>query len=161
MAESTVALTVTDMWDDGQRIQVLGTIALGASPGTYSAGGVALNPATKLAGAVPGVGAEQPVAFRIHGGKAGYKYEYDAANKKMIVRQPTFTVKNGTIGANMSIGLTADAVTASVVGGTGITADRTLTTNQPVVMSEIPAAAMPAAVSGDVIEFHAIFKKFR
>lgn len=46
--------------------------------------------------------------------------------------QPSFTVKNGTILANGTMGLDADAASAHVVGGTGITADRTLTTTSPV-----------------------------
>lgn len=46
--------------------------------------------------------------------------------------KPTFTVKTGTILANGTIGLDADSAAANVVGGTGITADRTLTTTSPV-----------------------------
>lgn len=46
--------------------------------------------------------------------------------------KPTFTVKNGTILANGTMGLDADSASANVVGGTGITADRTLTTSSPV-----------------------------
>lgn len=48
------------------------------------------------------------------------------------IAAPTFTVKNGTIGSNMTLGLTADANSANLVGGTGITADRVLGASSPV-----------------------------
>lgn len=164
MAESTVTLTAVDVWHDSKRIHVVGTIAIGASPGTYSTGGVALNPLTKLASQVPG--AARLVKMSVEG-IAGIKYEFDKANSKLIMRSsaayaPTFTVKTGTIGSNMTTGLTADAATASFVGGTGITADRSLTTNNPVgalaaaALAELASAAMPASVSGDTITFEAI-----
>jgi hypothetical protein len=74
--------------------------------------------------------------------KDGYVFEYNYSTNKLLayrsanaagtISKPTFTVKNGTIGVNMTVGLTADATTADVVGGTGITTDRALTTTSPV-----------------------------
>lgn len=109
-------------------------------------------------------------------GISGYTYQYDIANKKLKVFQvagftpagtisaPSFTVKNGTILTNGTMGLTADAASASVVGGTAITTDRTLTTTSPVGVptftgsavaagagSELPASSYPSGVTGDTI----------
>lgn len=93
---------------------------------------------------------------------SGYVAGYVASTGKVIayrgpgatpagtLTQPTFTVKTGTIGANMTIGLTADAATASLVGGTGITADRSLTTNNPVGTPTFTGTAISAAVLADV-----------
>lgn len=43
MALSAVTPTVTDYWHDTKREHVIGTIAIGANPGTYAAGGLALS----------------------------------------------------------------------------------------------------------------------
>lgn len=89
----------------------------------------------------------------------GYMYKYDKTNKKLMiyvapsftpagtVALPTFTIKSGTIGTNMSIGLTADATTADVVGGSGITANRAIdTTHTPVGAQAFTGTAVAAAV---------------
>ncbi len=62
--------------------------------------------------------------------------------------KPTFTVKNGTILANGTMGLDADSAAANVVGGTGITADRTLTTTSPVGTPSF--SGTPATLTGSV-----------
>lgn len=61
------------------------------------------------------------------------------------ISQPSFTVQAGTIGSNMTIGLTADAASANLVGGTGITANRTLTTTSPVGTPTFTGTATTAA----------------
>lgn len=97
---------------------------------------------------------------------AGYVFQYNYTTEKIMVYQapsaavagtiskPTFTVEaSGAIGANMEIGLSADATTATVEGGSGISAQRVLTTTSPVgtptftgtattagVLTEVPAA---------------------
>lgn len=74
--------------------------------------------------------------------QSGYTFVYDHSNQKVLVYvaspggtldKPTFTVNSsGAIGTNMEIGLSADAATATLEGGTGITAQRVLTTTSPV-----------------------------
>ena len=115
-------------------------------------------------------------------GIAGYIYQYDIANKLLkvfqvagstptgVVSKPSFTVKNGTILTNGTMGLTADTAAASVVGGTGITTDRTLTTTSPVgtptftgtavaaaAASELPASTYPSEVAADTITIMAMW----
>lgn len=121
------------------------SIAFGNSTLTYPSGGIPLT-SGKLG--CP----NQIRTLSIYGASSGdgITYKYDVTNNKIRLYriapagtvaaptftgnaiQPTFTVKTGTIGSNMTTGLTADAATASFVGGTGITADRSLTTNNPV-----------------------------
>ncbi len=156
--------------------------------GSYSTGGDSLD-----LPALVGYTNRQPDFVDING-SGGYVYQYDLANKKVKVFsiagftpagtvaapvftgtavKPEFTVKNGTIGSNMTMGLTADAASASVVGGTGITTDRTLTTSSPVgtvtptgvnsapaftgtavaaaALSELAATTYPSGVTSDVI----------
>lgn len=143
--------------------EIVGIFTLTAS-GSYSTGGDSLDFSTII-----GFTNQQPDFVQIVG-IAGYRYEYDIANKKVLVRQvdfaggtvskPTFTVKNGTAVANGTINLDADSASANVVGGTGITTDRTLTTTSPVgtptisgvaANSQLPASAYPAGVTGDTI----------
>jgi hypothetical protein len=88
------------------------------------------------------------------------------------VAKPSFTVKNGTILANGTMGLDADAASANVVGGTGITADRTLTTSSPVGTPAFTGTAVAAAVqtglgnvtyasvSASHLVMRVVFKKF-
>lgn len=66
------------------------------------------------------------------------------------ISKPTFTVKTGTALANGTINLDADAATANVVGGTGITADRTLTTTSPVGTPTFTGSATAAADFAEV-----------
>lgn len=170
MAESAVTAVLSHKWDDSKRIHVLGALTIGASPGTYTTGGIALNFLTLITDTrqgfvpLPGI-TKQPQYVNVQG-IAGYFYQYDYVNKKLLIRsvgQATFTVKNGTIGSNMTIGLSADSSAANLVGGTGITADRNLTTNNPIgaqTIAEITgSAAMPAGVSGDTIQYYVIFAK--
>lgn len=62
--------------------------------------------------------------------------------------KPSFLVANGTILANGNLGLDADSASAHVVGGTGITADRTLTTTSPVGTPTF--SGTPAVLTGSV-----------
>lgn len=137
-----------------------------AASGNYATGGMDLDFAP-----VMGYTNRQPDFVQVQG-MAGYTYQYDHTNKKLLIfqspqpagtiTQPTFTVKNGTIGSNMQTGLTADATTANFVGSTGITTDRTLTTTSPVgtptftgsaaaALGQLAATTLPVGVTGDTI----------
>jgi hypothetical protein len=111
--------------------------------GSYAAGGDVLN----LIGIVPSnsvpvyvdIQEMPPVGTVASGLEFRFAVGTTQANGKMqafqtggSVAAPSFTVKNGTILANGTMGLDADAASAHVVGGTGITADRTLTATTPV-----------------------------
>lgn len=93
----------------------------------------------------------------------GYKAHYDTVNKKiMVFRQagltpagtlskPTFTVEaSGAIGTNMEVGLSADSAAATFEGGTGITAQRTLTTTSPVGTPTFTGTAVSAGALAEV-----------
>lgn len=137
-----------------------------AATGNYATGGMSLDFTP-----VMGYTNRQPDFVEIRG-IAGYTYSYDLTNKKVLIfqgnqpagtiSQPSFTVKNGTIGSNMTIGLAADSASTNVVGGTGVTTDRALTTTSPVgvptftggaaaPLGELAATALPAGVTGDTI----------
>ncbi len=99
---------------------------------------------------------------------SGYTFVYDHTNQKVLayvaspggtLSKPTFTVEaSGAIGTNMEIGLSADAATATVEGGTGISAVRTLTTTSPVgvptfsgtsaALTEVAAATNLSTLTG-------------
>lgn len=102
------------------------------------------------------------VSLQITSSENGYLWGFDKATGKFKIYRsaaytPSLTVKNGTIGSNMTIGLTADAVTASLVGGTGITADRTLTTNNPIAaLSAAALSELAADVDAGTADFIAI-----
>jgi len=83
-------------------------------------------PSVDVSGAVPKL-----LAFAGGGGVAA-TFSGTPVTPTGVISTPTFTVKTGTIGANMSTGLTANTSSADLVGGTGITADRTLTTHSPI-----------------------------
>lgn len=110
------AFTLVDKWDDGQRVHVLSTLALS---GSYATGGEAVTLQATLSALVAAL-RSNPSYVAIDG-KAGYKYEYNAATAKVMVRQCAAS-------------------------------------GNP--MAEIPAAAYPAGVTGDVINVYTIFKKF-
>lgn len=115
MATATAAITVVDSWDDGKRIHAFGSLDF--DTGDYVTGGVPVS-FTNLYG---GQRVETVEVVSLHG-KAGYFYDWDRANKKVIIRQ---------------------------CAGAGSPA------------SQIAQAQLPAAVSSDVIDFHAICKKFQ
>lgn len=174
MAEATAIPTSTVVWDDGHMVHVVGTMAIGASPATYAAGGIACD---ILANMVDGAGlgiplpgiSLQPIRVTVDG-IAGYKYEWKASTKKLLIRLAavagtivsTFTLKGGGLGTG--IGYSADAADFTI--GKAAATDRTsvnvvasVLTGTAAAMAEIATAAVPAAVSNDVISFYAIFKK--
>ena len=85
-----------------------------------------------------------------------YRGTFDAneATGKVKALDINFVVQSsGAIGSNMEIGLSADANTASLQGGTGITAARTLDTDTtPCVLGET-AATTDLSTSGASLEF--------
>lgn len=82
---------------------------------------------------------------------SGYNFVYDHSAQKVLayvatpggtISKPSFTVEaSGAIGANMEIGLSADATTATVEGGAGISAQRVLTTTSPVGVPTLTGTA--------------------
>src|SRR5687768_13625282 len=95
--------------------------------------------------------------------KAGYVFRYDRANAKLLayrgpghtpegtLSKPTFTVEaSGAIGANMEVGFSADSAAATFEGGTGITAQRVLTTTSPVGTPTFTGTAVAASVLVEV-----------
>lgn len=138
-----------------------------ATLGTYATGGISFTPSMVALSAFEG--APQFSA-------AGYAFAWDASASKVLVyrsagftpagtnsaatftgsaasltatsSKPTFTVKTGSQVANGTVGLSADTAGAEVYGGTGITADRTLTTTSPVGTPTItPGAYTPAGTN--------------
>lgn len=73
----TVVATVVDQWSDVGRIETVATLVFS---GNYATNGDVYD----FAAISQGVG--QPLFVDIRG-KAGFSYEYDLANKKIIVRQ--------------------------------------------------------------------------
>ncbi len=104
-----LAVAVTNRVKMQNAVMVVGRIT---ASGSYATGGDALA-LTTLSGLL-----RSPIKVEIEG-KAGYKYEWDSTNAKMLTRY----------------------------GGAAV--------SQP--MAEIPAAAYPAGVTGDVITFTAIY----
>ena len=134
--------------DNGTRMKKL-KIVFGDATSTYPSGGIPLSNLKNWG--FPYEVSEVILTDASNGD--GYVYKWDSVNNKLRIYQspavtatgtvaaptftgnaiqPTFTVSNGTIGSNMTVGLTANAVTASFVGGTGITSSLSLTTNNPV-----------------------------
>lgn len=72
-----VALTQNDKWHDSKRVHYIGTLVFS---GSYPAGGEALNLATALS--TPSA----PLSVQILG-QAGYVYQWDRTNNKVMVRQ--------------------------------------------------------------------------
>lgn len=129
----------------------VGTIAFDSS---YPTGGESLTPANV------GFHSLDSIDFDP---QDGYTFLYDHANQKVLVywsgavtpagtlSKPTFTVEAaGAIGANMEIGLSADATTATVEGGSGISAQRVLTTTSPVGTPTFTGSATTAAALAEV-----------
>lgn len=148
-----MALTVTLSGDwlssIGNKRAVSGTITFDSS---YDSGGESLTAANI------GLGRIERIEF--NQGEDGYVFEYDYSASKVIVytpSQPTFTVaSSGAIGTNMEIGLSADSAAATVEGGTGITASRTLTTTSPVGAPTLTQVTASTNLSAVVVEFWAI-----
>jgi hypothetical protein len=96
---------ITTKWDDTKRVHILASLAL---TGNYSTGGISLDLLTALTDtrpgfvALPGIGG-QPILARFEG-IAGYKYEYDYTNKKLIIRQVAAQTPAGTNAASTVTG---------------------------------------------------------
>lgn len=145
----TVSLTGDWLQSLGSRRAVNGTITFDSS---YATGGESLTPANI------GLGVIQSITF--NHGEDGYVFKYNHSTQKVMVftpSKPTFTVNSsGAIGASMEIGLSADSASATVEGGTGISAARTLTTTSPVGAPVLEEAAAAANLSSVVVEFFAV-----
>jgi hypothetical protein len=100
-----VTATFIDQWNDVGRVTTIATLVFS---GNYAAGGDTLDFATIQEGVI------QPMWVDIRG-KAGYSYEYDFANKKIIVRQQKDPAAAG--GADIPLPeLAAAAYPAGVTG---------------------------------------------
>ena len=105
-----IAVTVSDKWDDGKRLHVVGTLAFS---GSYATGGDTLS----FAGLVPA--SRAPLVVRVSG-QAGFIYEVNIgsgiANSLVLVRgqEPT----NATAGVIALTQLAAAAYPAGVTGDT-------------------------------------------
>lgn len=102
-----MALTwaTTDFWDDGKRLHIVGTLT---ASGNYATGGDAVDFQAVITD-VRGI-RSQPSWVEIRG-KAGYVYEYDYTNKKVMARQEAAA-------ANPADELSAAAYPAGVTGDT-------------------------------------------
>lgn len=110
MALSTVSVSITDTWKIGHALHVVGTIAIGASSGTYPTGGFTLNLALDLIKA-------QAAPYYIHiigqaaqSGQTQYDYTY----------VPGTNISNGVLkiftgGAELSASTTPTGVTGDVI----------------------------------------------
>lgn len=158
MATATITTTVRDYWDDGKRVHILATMDF--DTGDYAAGGIA----PTLTGLFPGQ-RSTPEVISLNG-KAGYVYEWDRANSKVIVRNPaahthTITITGGAAGTQ-AIGIATDANAAALskttaTDRTGITG---IQNNTVAPLAEVSVAQLPSAVSSDVIDVYLVCKKF-
>lgn len=80
-----IAVTFTDVWSDGRRLNAIGTLTFS---GNYAAGGdsIDIKGTAPQAGGLRWFSSKDPSWVEV-AGKAGYFFEYDAANKKLKVRQ--------------------------------------------------------------------------
>lgn len=84
-------------------------------------------------GAASGGAGYEFVATIASGGLTANILVFQNAAASGTISKPTFTVEaSGAIGTNMEVGLSADSAAATFEGGTGITAQRVLTTTSPV-----------------------------
>lgn len=131
---STISLTGDWLVSIGNIRQTRGTGNLGV----YATNGVAVSAAQV------GLGVITSLLINPAG---GYTFTYDPSTGKVLAyaassgsftatgtnSKPTFTVEaSGAIGTDMEVGLSADANSATFEGGTGISAQRVLTTTSPV-----------------------------
>lgn len=136
----------------GSKRAVNGKITFDSS---YPTGGESLTPANI------GLGVIDSITF--NQGEDGYVFKYNFSTSKVMafrtatltpagtVAKPTFTVAaSGAIGTDMGIGLSADAASATVEGGVGISAERVLTTTSPVGAPAFTGAATTAAALAEV-----------
>lgn len=115
MANATITLTVSESWDDGKRIHVIGSLAISPASDVYVAGGLAIplptapaiNPNTK------------PISFSAQG-LAGYLFFFDRANSKLKIMAMKTTPAN----YDPLIEINAAAIPAALSGDT-ITFDAT------------------------------------
>ena len=137
----TVSLTGDWMSSVGNRRAVDGTITFDSS---YATGGESLTAANI------GLGTIDHIQF--NQGEDGYVFEWDKTNNTVIVYSPQLEVaSSGAIGSNMEIGLSADAGTATLEGGTGVTGARSVQAGA--TLGQVTAATNLSAV---VVEFHAV-----
>jgi hypothetical protein len=191
MANAVAVPTSSKLWFDGNMVHAVGLIAVSASPAVYVTGGISCDPLTAMVdGASIGVPLPaitlEPFWFEIHG-KAGYRYEWDYTNKKLIIRQAGAVTPAGTIvvtegdvtvlggAAGTALGITADSnagaltkaaattrtIPRATFGFAASTAAFTGTATTAAALAELAASAIPAAVSGDTIKFHAIFESLK
>jgi len=146
---STITLTGDWLISLGNRSETVGTGNLG----TYATGGIAVTPNQVGLGTIYSMGIDPAGGYTFSYIPSTGKIKAFAASSGSFTATgtnsvPNFVVKTGTIGSNMSMGLTADANTADVVGGTGITADRTLSgTHSPVAASTFTGSAVAVSVA--------------
>ncbi len=147
-----MAITVTKDYPSAKRIgpslkMLSGSIAFDSS---YPTGG---EPANAANGVTRNFKSCKQIICEQTG---GYMFQFDQANSKIKVLYPVatqanhqhnFQVKAGTIGTNMTVGLTVDANTADLVGAAGITANRILVAGTTPVQT---AGAISAAVGEEV-----------
>lgn len=146
---STITLSGDWLYNIGNAMQTRGTGNLG----TYATGGI-----TVTAKQV-GLGTIQQLIVDPAG---GYTFSWNASTGKVLAyaassgsftatgtnSKPTFTVNSsGAIGTNMEVGLSADAASATFEGGTGITAQRVLTTTSPVGTPTFTGDAVAVSVA--------------
>lgn len=78
-------------------------------------------------------------------------YPTNAVTPAGTISKPTFTVEAaGAIGTNMEVGLSVDTAAATFEGGTGITAQRVLTTTSPVGTPTFTGTAVVAGAGTQV-----------
>lgn len=142
----TATLTTLKKAKENRSYQLLGTVAFTSN---YATGGDTLdlapfNPVQR-----------QPDLVRIEG-IAGYKYEYDHTNKKILVRDfPLVTVVGGQ-GAASALQINPDSA-AGVLGKTVATTRAIPGRTFGFSMDELAAGAYPAGVTGDTVRLYAVW----
>ena len=85
-AVATPTVQANCTWSDGKMFHAVGTLAVGASPLTYAAGGIVLNFALD-----PLIKSQRVPVFVEIEGRAGYQYTYvpgtDITNGLLMIRQ--------------------------------------------------------------------------
>lgn len=97
---SPIAATITDQWDDGKRIHVVGSLVFS---GAYVTGGTAFDPVSApvvTAGSAVKT-SKQPTFVQICG-IAGFVYSYNPSSKKVMVYTNTTGAADNALGEHTS-----------------------------------------------------------
>lgn len=107
-----LAGTIVDMWSDTKRLHVVATIA---ASGNYATGGMAFNPLSAITDSRPGfastpIAPNKVVVASFIKGIAGFEYEFDKVNNKILIRSSAAATPAGTNSTSAVTGTAAGQV---------------------------------------------------